>query len=103
MLKRYRQEVIEFGSPTIMLTIIATLALLNLFSLIGQIRKIVLDFEFKVLDQWIMQDILNLLPILINIPMHQGLFIHNDKSHIPSSVLFKSIVLAALACLIPII
>ena len=103
VLKRYRQEVIEFGSPTIMLTIIATLALLNLFSLIGEIRKIVLDFEFKVLDQLIMQVILNLLLVLINIPVYQGLFIRNDKGHIPSLVLFKSIVLASLACLIPII
>ncbi|KAM4092146.1 hypothetical protein ACB094_06G015400 [Castanea mollissima] len=103
VLKRYRQEVIDFGSPTIMLTIIATLALLNLFSLIGEIRKIVLDFEFKVLDQLIMQVILELLLVLINIPVYQGLFIRNDKGRIPSSVLFKSIVLASMACLIPII
>nr|XP_023881643.1 cellulose synthase-like protein E6 isoform X2 [Quercus suber]POF22855.1 cellulose synthase-like protein e6 [Quercus suber] len=103
VLKRYRQEFIEFGSPTIMLTIVATLALLNLFSLIGEIRKIVLDFEFKVLDQLIMQVILELLLVLINIPVYQGLFIRNDEGRIPSSVLFKSIVLASLACLIPII
>ena len=48
--KRYEQEIMEFGSSTIMFTIIATLAMLNFFSLIGGIKKIVLDLEFKVLD-----------------------------------------------------
>uniref|UniRef100_A0A2N9HRR5 Cellulose synthase-like protein E6 n=1 Tax=Fagus sylvatica TaxID=28930 RepID=A0A2N9HRR5_FAGSY len=101
-LKRYEQEIMEFGSSTIMFTVLATLAMLNLFSLIGGIKKIVLELEFKALDQLILQVILNLLLVLINIPVYQALFIRSDKGRIPFSVLFKSIVLASLACLMPI-
>ncbi|KAM4092152.1 hypothetical protein ACB094_06G016000 [Castanea mollissima] len=101
--KRYEQEIIEFGSSTITFTIIATLAMLNFFSLIGAIKKIVLDLEFKVLDQLILQLSLNLLLVMLNIPVYQALFIRNDKGRIPASILFKSIVLASLACLMPII
>ncbi|KAF3973686.1 hypothetical protein CMV_002921 [Castanea mollissima] len=103
VLKRYEEEVIEFGSSTIMVTIIAVLALLHIFSLIGGINKIFLDLEFIKLDQLILQVVLSLLLVMINIPVYQALFIRNDEGHIPSSVLFKSVVLVSLACLIPMI
>ena len=101
--KRYEQEIIQFGSSNITFTIIATLAMLNFFSLIGGIKKIVLYLEFKALDQLILQLSLNLLLVMPNIPVYRALFIHNDKGCIPSTILFKSIVLASLACLMLII
>ena len=103
VLKRYEEEVIEFGSSTIMVTIIPALALLHILSLIGGIKKIFLDLEFIKLDQLILQVILSLLLVMINIPGYQALFIRNDQGCIPSSILFKSVVLVLLACLIPII
>ena len=103
VLKRYEEEVIEFGSSTIMVTIIAALALLHIFCLIGGIKKIFLDLEFIKLDQLILQVILSLLLVMINIPVYQALFICNDEGRIPSSILFKSVVLVSLAGLIPIV
>ncbi|KAK4575698.1 hypothetical protein RGQ29_026600 [Quercus rubra] len=103
VLKRYEEEVIEFGSSTIMVTIIAALALLHIFCLIGGIKKIFLDLEFIKLDQLILQVILSLLLVMINIPVYQALFIRNDEGRIPSSILFKSVVLVSLAGLIPIV
>ena len=88
--QRYEQEIVEFGSSTITFTIIETLAMLNFFSLIGVIKKIVLDLEFKVLDQLILQLSLNLLLVMLNIPIYRTLFIRNDKGCIPSLILFKS-------------
>lgn len=103
--KRYEQEVIEFGSSSIMPTIVATLAMLNLFTLFGGIRKIVMDLDdqFKALDQLILQLILCVLLVMANIPVYQALFIRSDKGRLPSSVMFKSIVLASLACSMPFI
>ncbi|XP_060673780.1 cellulose synthase-like protein E6 isoform X1 [Ziziphus jujuba] len=98
--RRYEQEVMEFGSSTIMFTIMATLALLNLFTLVGGIRKVVLDF--RVLDQLIPQIVLCALVVVVNLPIYQALFLRSDKGRIPFSVLFKSMVLASLVCLIPV-
>ncbi|KAG2682609.1 hypothetical protein I3760_11G199000 [Carya illinoinensis] len=102
--KRYAQEIIEFGSSSVMFTVMATLAMLNLFSLIGCIAKAIMDLEyFKSLDQLIVQIILVVLLVMLNIPVYQALFTRRDKGRIPSSVLFNSILLASLACLVPII
>ncbi|KAF5479078.1 hypothetical protein F2P56_005582 [Juglans regia] len=102
--KRYDQEIIEFGSSSIMFTVMATLAMLNLFSLIGGIKKAIMDLEYlKALDQLIVQIILVVLLVMLNIPVYQALFTRRDKGRIPSSVLFNSILLASLACLVPII
>ncbi|PON31559.1 Cellulose synthase [Parasponia andersonii] len=100
--KRYEQEVMEFGSSNIMFTILATLALLNLFTLLGGIKKLVLDLDSKALEQLISQIVLCGIIVLINLPIYQALFIRRDKGCIPSSVMFKSILLASVTCLMPI-
>ncbi|KAE8098880.1 hypothetical protein FH972_016912 [Carpinus fangiana] len=102
--RRYEQEDIEFGSSSIMSTIVATLAMLNLFTLLGGITMIAMAIDrLKALEQLILQLILALLLVMVNIPVYQALFIRHDKGRIPSSVMFKSIVLASLACLMPFI
>jgi len=102
--RRYEQEVIEFGSSSIMSTIVATLAMLNLFTLCGGITEIVMELDqFKALDRLILQVILDVLLVMVNIPVYKALFIRHDKGRIPSSLTFKSIVLASLACSMPFI
>ncbi|CAK9148880.1 unnamed protein product [Ilex paraguariensis] len=100
VLKRYEQEIIEFGSSSIMFTITSTIALLNLFSFAWGIKRALLDWNLRAVEHLIPQIILCWLIVMINIPVYQALFFRSDKGHIPSSVMFKSIVGVSLACLL---
>ncbi|KAK6289072.1 hypothetical protein POUND7_000613 [Theobroma cacao] len=52
--QRYEQEVMEFGTPSLMFKILATLAPLNLFSCAGGIKKVVTHYDhIKSLDQFV--------------------------------------------------
>nr|KYP73481.1 Cellulose synthase-like protein E6 [Cajanus cajan] len=64
---RYEQEVIDFGgsSNSIMLIILATVALLNLFGLVGGIKRILVDMEFSS-SQFVVQIALSSLVAMIN-------------------------------------
>ncbi|KAF8409748.1 hypothetical protein HHK36_005827 [Tetracentron sinense] len=99
--KRYQLEILEFGSSSPMFTIIATLALFNLFSLVGGLKRVIMDLEVSVVEQLIPQFVLCGLLVIVNIPVYEALFIHKDKGRMPISVTFTSIVLASMACLIP--
>ncbi|XP_022719962.1 cellulose synthase-like protein E6 [Durio zibethinus] len=96
--QRYEQEVMEFGTPSIMFTILATLALLNLFSCIGGIKKVVDDVQTKALDQFGLQILLSSLLVFLNLPMYQGLFFRKDSGKMPPSVTYLSIIYALLTC-----
>lgn len=96
--KRYEQEIMEFGSSSLMFTMLATLALLNLFTLVGGIKKILIDFN--ALEQLMVQIVLCGIIVLINLPVYEALFIRNDNGRMPSSVMFKSVVLASVLCLL---
>ena len=102
VLKRYEKEVMEFGSSSIMYTVMATTALLSLVSLVWGTKRVVADPELKALDQLISQVILCGILILINLPVYEALFFRSDKGHIPSSVMYKSVFMLTLACLMPI-
>lgn len=97
--KRYEQEIIEFGGSSIMLTMLATVALLNLVGLVGGIKRIMMDLNLEFSSsQLMMQITLSSLVVMISLPVYEALFIRSDKGCIPSSVMLKSIVLASLAC-----
>jgi len=95
--KRYEQEIIEFGGSSVMLTILATVALLNLFGLVGGIKRVVVELEFG-WSQLMVQITLSLLVVMINLPVYEALFIRSDKGSISPSIMLKSIVVASLAC-----
>lgn len=103
VMKRYEDEVLEFGSSSIMFTIIASLALLNLSSFLWGIITVVLAKESeRAFQQFISQIILSGLIVMINIPVYQALFFRTDKGCITSSVLWKSIIIVSIASLMPI-
>lgn len=82
-----------------MLTILATVAMINLFGLVGGImRIIVMDLEFNSSSELMMQFMVSALMVMINLPVYEALFIRSDKGCISSLIMLKSIVLASLAC-----
>ncbi|KAL2495845.1 Cellulose synthase-like protein E1 [Forsythia ovata] len=101
VLKRYQQEIMEFGTSSIMFTIIATIAVLNLFSFGWGFKNVVFGTTTRELEKFIPQMTISGLLVLLNLPVYQAFF-RNDKGRLPSSVVFKSIVIASIACLMPI-
>ena len=96
--QRYEQEVMEFGSPSPMLTILATLAMVNLFSFAAFVKRVIVDIRIKALESLALQFILCGLLVFINLPVYQGLFFRKDKGAMPASLTYKSVFLALLAC-----
>ncbi|PON35281.1 hypothetical protein PanWU01x14_337590 [Parasponia andersonii] len=98
-LMRYEQEIMGFGSSNIMFTILSTLAILNLFTLLGGIMRLVVDLNSEALEKCIMQIVLCGIIDATNLPIYEALFIRSDMGCLPSSVMFKYIVLASIICL----
>lgn len=96
--KMYEKELFDFGSSSIMFTTIATLALVNLFSLIGFITKMITRNEF--VGSLLAQCVLCWVVVMINLPVYEGLFFRSDKGRFPFSVVISSFVISSIACLI---
>ncbi|XVF30797.1 hypothetical protein REPUB_Repub16aG0089400 [Reevesia pubescens] len=99
--QRYEQEIMEFGTTSPMFTILATLALFNLFSLIVGMKKVALDAAHtKVFDLFGLQILLCCLLVFLNLPIYQGMFFRKDIGKMPPSVTYQSLTFALLACTI---
>ncbi|KAL5718910.1 hypothetical protein ACHQM5_011764 [Ranunculus cassubicifolius] len=96
--KRYEKEIIEFGNSSPMFLILATLALLNLFCLIGGVSKNLVINVGVVESLCLLQLLLCGIVVAINLPVYQGMFFRRDNGRMPTSVTVKSIVLALSAC-----
>ncbi|KAI6690780.1 hypothetical protein NL676_027608 [Syzygium grande] len=91
---RYEKEIMDFSGSSMMFVSIATLALLNLFCLVGGSMKF--GMESKLWGQMALGG----LVVLLNLPVYHALFIRSDKGCFLASVVFKSVLLASVACLI---
>ncbi|XP_051128611.1 cellulose synthase-like protein E6 [Andrographis paniculata] len=96
--KRYEKGVMEFGSDSIMLSIITTLALLNLFG-----------FGWGVFVQTaLMSSRPRLVPevvicaamVALNLPVYEAVFLRRDAGSVPPAVKFKAAIVASIACVI---
>lgn len=97
--QRYLQETMEFGSPSPMFVVLSTIAMINLLGLVWGLKNMIVDAQIiKVLEQLGLQIVLCGVIVLINLPVYQGLFFRRDKGKMPSSVMYKSVMLALLAC-----
>ncbi|KAL1347573.1 hypothetical protein AAHE18_07G015500 [Arachis hypogaea] len=99
--ERYKKQVMEFGAASPLFTVLATLALLNLFCLLGILKELVLSEDcFGTYKNMSLQILLCGFLVLINIPIYQGLFLRKDKGRLPSSIAIKSTVLALSTCIL---
>ncbi len=98
--QRYKQEVMEFGTSSPMFTILATLALLNVFCFVGGMKRVITDGGLLVWEQFTLQILLCGLLVFINLPVYQGLFLRKDNGSMPTSVTYRSIMFALLTCAI---
>ncbi|KAJ4980278.1 hypothetical protein NE237_031115 [Protea cynaroides] len=100
--KRYKQGILEFGASSPMFTILATIALFNLFALVGGVIKMmVMGMGVLVVEQFSSQIIIAGLVVAINIPVYEAMFIRKDKGRMPTSTTITSLVFALLLCLTP--
>lgn len=98
--QRYEKDIMEFGVSSPMFTILSTLALLNLFCLVGVLKEAFLSNTFvEVYKTLALQTVLCVVLVLINLPLYQALFLRTDKGKMPSSVTVKSIAFALFACI----
>uniref|UniRef100_A0A5B7C9R6 Putative cellulose synthase-like protein E1 n=1 Tax=Davidia involucrata TaxID=16924 RepID=A0A5B7C9R6_DAVIN len=96
--RRYKQEMMEFGTSSPMFTILASLAMLSLICFIGVVKKVVTDGGSGVHETMALQILLCGLLVVINLPLYQALFLRKDKGKMPRSVTAKSVFLALFAC-----
>ncbi|KAK7276974.1 hypothetical protein RIF29_18123 [Crotalaria pallida] len=99
--QRYEKEVMEFGASSPLFTVLATLALFNLFCLLATLKELVLsEGGFRAYEEMVLQLLLCAFLVLINFPIYQGLFFRKDKGRLPSSLAIKSTALALSACIL---
>ncbi|KAM7499011.1 hypothetical protein LguiA_023425 [Lonicera macranthoides] len=92
VVKRYEEDTMDFGSDSIFFTIISTLALVNLSCL-------VMGLMLRGFEDFVAQMSLCGIMVMLNLPVYQALFLRSDKGQMPSSVMFKSVVVASFMCL----
>jgi hypothetical protein len=100
--QRYEKDIMEFGNSSPMIAILTTLAMLNLFCLVGMLLKEVVLSRASVtlFEAMLLQVLLSGVLVLINIPIYQGLFLRRDKGRLPRSVAITSTTLALSVCVL---
>ncbi|RWW08076.1 hypothetical protein GW17_00028502 [Ensete ventricosum] len=100
--KRYEQEMMEFGAHSLMFTILATIAMLNVICLMSGVKRMVWEGEFGSQDSLLVQLVV-CGTVLINIPIYEAMFLRSGGGRMPNSVTITSIALAILAYVLPIV
>ncbi|KAK7305268.1 hypothetical protein VNO77_43170 [Canavalia gladiata] len=93
--KRLEKEMMEFGTSSPMLTILASLAMLNLFCFLSVVKDTILGKDgLEACEKMVLQVLLCAFLVLINLPIYQALFLRKDNGKLPTSTTIKSTTLA---------
>lgn len=99
VMRRYEEEKMEFGASTPMFTILSSVAMVNLFCLIGMAVKVIWAGEVGSLRHGlVLQIVLCGVLVVMNVPLYNAAFIRTDKGRLPTSVTLASALLAASLC-----
>ncbi|KAK8937193.1 Cellulose synthase-like protein E1 [Platanthera zijinensis] len=101
-LKRYERGIIEFGSTSPMFTVLSTVAMLNLFCLIGGAVNVLAGGGMGALEQLSLQFFLCAALVLINLPIYHASFFRNDEGRILMYTTLLSVAIATVACFVPV-
>ncbi|KAG5550975.1 hypothetical protein RHGRI_009410 [Rhododendron griersonianum] len=88
----------EFGTSFPMFTVLATLAMINLVSLVWAAKRAVTDAGVRVFETVALQMVLCGVLVAINVPLYSALLFRQDNGKIPSSIAAKSVLLAVFVC-----
>ncbi|KAL2945060.1 Cellulose synthase-like protein E1 [Bienertia sinuspersici] len=96
VLQRYEKEIMEFGVPSPMFTLLASLALMNLFSFLVLIKMLLVEKDRwrMIIERLSLQILLCGVLVLINLPLFKALFVRKDKGRMPSSVTIKATIVS---------
>jgi len=98
VVQRYEKEIMEFGTSSPYFTVLATIALLNLFCLLPTLKDLVIGKYAFAGEKMALQILLCGVLVLINVPIYQAIFIRKDKGRMSTSVSIKSTTLAFTTC-----
>ncbi|WVY91348.1 hypothetical protein V8G54_036862 [Vigna mungo] len=96
--QRYEKEIMEFGISSPYFTVLATIALLNLFCLLSTLKDLVLAKSAFAGEKMALQVLLCGFLVFINFPIYEAIFIRKDKGRMPTFISVKSTIIAFSAC-----
>ncbi|XP_057515796.1 cellulose synthase-like protein E6 isoform X1 [Amaranthus tricolor] len=100
--KRYENDIMEFGVDSSMFVILESIALLNLFTFLAMVKKVMMGMKNEremLIDKLALQIVLCGVLVLINLPLY-GSVLRNDKGKMPIFVTIKAIFIALFICIL---
>jgi len=98
---RYEKGIMDFGVPSPMFTILTCLAMVNFFTIVDLLRRLMLaenGEKLRVVEILGLQIFLCTTSVFINLPLYTAIFIRKDKGRMPTSIIVKATFIALLVC-----
>uniref|UniRef100_A0A0D6QSW0 Glycosyltransferase 2-like domain-containing protein n=1 Tax=Araucaria cunninghamii TaxID=56994 RepID=A0A0D6QSW0_ARACU len=95
--KRYEEENFEFGVASTLFVPPATVALINLISLLGGITQVIRQ-GYECFESMFVQLVLSSFIVINSYPIYEGMFVRKDKGRMPTTITLFSVVAAMVAC-----